>query len=103
MGMEFTPIQWMESATMDPTQGLSRGGSAGANHSFRTLLENSLAEVSKWEAQSAADDVGLVLGTAEDLAQIQINALKAETALQTTVQLTSRMVNAYKEVMQMQV
>ena len=45
----------------------------------------------------------LVNGDADDLAQIQINSMKTSTLLQTTVQLTSRMVNTYKEIMQMQV
>ena len=54
--------------------------------------------------KTADDDTNeLALGNSDNLAQIQIDSLKSQTALQTTVQLTSRMVTAYKEIMQMQV
>ena len=55
------------------------------------------------QAQSAEDSRKLALGEIDNIAQVQINALKTSTMLQTTVQLTSRAVGAYKEIMQMQV
>ena len=62
-----------------------------------------VTDVKEADKLSDIDGAGLSLGNADDLAQIQINMLKAETMLQTTVQITSRAVNAYKEIMQIQV
>ena len=61
--------------------------------SFKDILSQAYADYQQAKAVAEADN----------LAQIQINAMKAETMLQTTVQLTSRMVSAYKEIMQMQI
>ena len=70
---------------------------------FADILKQSMADYAKLEQVTAQDSKALALGTAQDLTQIQINAMKAEAALQTTVQLTTRTVNAYKEIMQMQI
>ena len=42
-------------------------------------------------------------GASSDIESAMIDATKASTAIETTVQLTTRAVNAYKEIMSMQV
>ena len=73
--------------------------------SFKDLGKKCFAinEFKEADKLSDIDNAQLSLGNADDLAQIQINTLKAETMLQTTVQITSRVVNAYKEIMSIQV
>lgn len=70
---------------------------------FQNILRDALAGLETATEQAAQDGYDLVLGDADDLALLQINAMKAESMLQTTVQLTTRIVNAYKEIMQMQI
>lgn len=100
----FTPIQPIEkmdfskavaplASTMSPT----------GPSTFGDLLKQTMSDYAKLEQVTAQDSRALALGTADNLTQIQINSMKAEAALQTTVQLTTRTVNAYKEIMQMQI
>lgn len=66
---------------------------------FRDAFEN-LAEQQDISSRDALD---LSLGKSDDLHNIMINSEAAAVALELTVQLTSRAVNAYNEIMRMQV
>lgn len=96
----ITPIEPMErmsfenaSAAVDQSQGKQ----------FSSILQQAVQELEQAQSNSNADTMMLVNGEVDDIAQVQINSMKTSTLLQTTVQLTSRMVNTYKEIMQMQV
>jgi len=71
--------------------------------SFSSVLKDVVSEYTTLQEASDKDTTDLAVGNADNLTQIQINSMKAETALQTTVQLTSRVVSAYKEIMQTQI
>ena len=73
------------------------------NIPFQSILTEAINQTNQATAVTQQDGVDLLLGNVDNLAQVQINSLKASTMLQTTVQLTSRVVNAYKEIMQMQI
>lgn len=105
MSQAFSAIVPIEKMKFDSIGKLTSQSDASENvtGSFSSLLNQSLQEVYKLNGISETDNAQLALGNADNLAQIQINALKATTAVQTTVQLVSRAVNAYKEIMQMQV
>ncbi len=70
---------------------------------FQNMLNSAIEATEKAQAVSEINSYELALGDVDDLAQIQIDSLKAQTMIQTTVQLTSRVVSAYKEIMQMQI
>lgn len=70
---------------------------------FGDVLSQAMQQVEQAQETSRQDAVALELGDVDNLAQIQINSMKSATMLQTATQLTSRAVNAYKEIMQMQV
>lgn len=70
---------------------------------FASVLQNAVNEYSNLQQTADTESQQLALGNTDNLAQITIDSLKAKAALQTTVQLTSRIVSAYKEIMQMQV
>lgn len=101
MAAFITPIQPMTfSAGIEKT---SVSASDKQGSSFEGVLNNALKSLENATATSDQDGVNLALGDVDDLAQLQINAMKAQTMLQTAVQLTTRTVNAYKEIMQMQI
>lgn len=52
---------------------------------------------------SRQDAYNLAMGRSDDLHSVMIHATQASTALKMTVELTSRVVNAYKEIMQTQI
>ncbi len=69
---------------------------------FQNLLTDLINETTNAMEVSEIDSYNLAMGEVDNLAQVQINSLKASTMLQTTVQVTTRAVNAYKEIMSMQ-
>ena len=92
------PIQQLSALKSAETE-----NSAGVSVPFSNILKDAVDNYTELQEVTDADNMALAFGDADNLAQIQIDSLKAETALQTTVQLTSRVVNAYKEIMQMSV
>ena len=66
---------------------------------FRDVYEN-LAEQQEISDRDALD---LSLGNSDDLHNIMINSEAAAIALELTVQLTSKALNAYNEIMRMQI
>lgn len=85
---------------MDFTQGQIEQQSAGIP--FGDILQQAIRSTEAAEKAGQQGNYDLAIGNVEDLAQIQIDSLKMQTMVQTTVQLTSRAVSAYKEIMQMQ-
>ena len=100
--MFIVPITPMEKMDFSKTETVKTASSA-TESGFSSLLDNAINGFKEADKLSDIDNAQLSLGNADDLAQIQINTLKAETMLQTTVQITSRVVNAYKEIMSIQV
>lgn len=90
------PMEKMAFGAVSPQEGTQGSG-------FGEILSNAVQELENAQKQSDADSVRLALGDVDDIAQVQINALKTATMVQTAVQLTTRAVNAYKEIMQMQI
>ena len=100
--MFIVPITPMEKMDFSTTEKVTAVKDVKEN-AFSSILDSAIENFKEADKLSDIDGAGLSLGNADDLAQIQINMLKAETMLQTTVQITSRAVNAYKEIMQIQV
>lgn len=100
MSQFITPMQKVEfgykhSTNPQPTQ--------ISDLPFQNILADAFNETIAANDISNQDTQDLILGNVDNIAQVQINSLKTQTMLQTTVQLTSRVVNAYKEILQMQI
>jgi len=72
-------------------------------NSFQNVLSSAIAALEETQAASRLDAYQLAFGNTDDLSQIMINTMKAESMIQTTVQITTRMIGAYKEIMNMQI
>ncbi|MEG1686286.1 MAG: flagellar hook-basal body complex protein FliE [Angelakisella sp.] len=70
---------------------------------FQDILSQALDNVRETSAVAEQDAYNLAMGNMDDLHTMQINAAKAATAMEFTVELTTRAVNAYNEVMRMQI
>jgi flagellar hook-basal body complex protein FliE len=68
---------------------------------FADMLENSIQAMQDTQAVAQDDAYRLALGEADDLHTIAVHSAQASVALEMTVQVVSRAVNAYKEIMQM--
>ena len=69
------------------------------------VREPAVPKMTQQESQQAAaqDTYDLAYGNSADLHTIMIHSAMETTAVETVVQLTSRAVSAYKEIMQMQI
>lgn len=71
--------------------------------SFSSFLENALDQVNQDQLKAEKLTEKLVAGKVTDLHQVTVAAQKAELSLQLTVQVRNKIVEAYQEVMRMQV
>ncbi|MDI3280892.1 MAG: flagellar hook-basal body complex protein FliE [Bacillota bacterium] len=91
------PLQGVGGA---PGAAAQRGKEQGA--SFADLLKSALAEVNR--LQQEAEEASLRLATGEaELHQVMIAAEKANISLQLTLAIRNKLLDAYHEIMRMQV
>jgi len=72
-------------------------------NTFQNVLQKAIATIEDTERASRMDSYRLAFGEVDDLSQVIINSMKMESMVQTTVQITTRVVNAYKEIINMQI
>lgn len=70
---------------------------------FAELFQNALQEVNKLQLDADVANAKLATGRIDDIAPVVIATEKASIALQLTVQVRNKMVEAYNDVMRMQV
>lgn len=70
---------------------------------FADIFQQAISNVKELNEIANQDAYDLAMGNADDLHTIMINSAKAATALELTVQLTSKAVSAYNEIMKMQI
>ena len=75
---------------------------ANVTNGFSNVLNQAIENVK--ESQQAADQSAqsLLMGQSDDLHTVMIQAEQAALALELTVQVTSKAINAYNEIMRMQ-
>ncbi len=71
--------------------------------SFGDVLKSKIQNVKDLETQSMKSAYEISTGISNDIEGAMLDSTKATTAIQMTVQLTTRVVNAYKEILNMQV
>lgn len=70
---------------------------------FGDLLKQAIDGVNSLDQQSADMKTNLVTGQIDDIAQVLIAAEKSNIAFQLTVQIRNKVIEAYQEIMRMQV
>jgi len=78
------------------------GGESGAV-SFSDVLNQAVENQESMNAQSNSGTLDLLSGNTDDLAGLMIDAKKSEIAVNLTVAIRNKAMDAYKEVMNMQV
>ncbi|WP_010249089.1 flagellar hook-basal body complex protein FliE [Acetivibrio cellulolyticus] len=71
--------------------------------SFANYLKDALTNVSNLEKESTALTEDFAAGKTDNIHQVMIAAEKADVALQFTMQIRNKIMDAYKEIMNMQV
>ncbi|MGL4520963.1 MAG: flagellar hook-basal body complex protein FliE [Bacilli bacterium] len=71
--------------------------------SFGEMLSNAIGEVNNLQQQSDQKTLQLVKGEQVELHDVMISAQKSSVALQATIEVRNKMVEAYQEVMRMNI
>jgi len=70
---------------------------------FSNILSESMRNAVEMEAADRASTVELLTGQADDLSGLMLDMQKAELSLNLTLQIRNRVIDAYNEIMRMQV
>ena len=102
--MYIVPLAGLEPLTsiQQKTQLAQQPGAEGIVP-FADLLDEARQNLAQSQAQVQADVYDLLTGGSTDLHQLTIDAAMQQASVEMTVQLTSRAVSAYKEILQMQI
>jgi flagellar hook-basal body complex protein FliE len=71
--------------------------------SFRQILSTALEDVNKLQLSAQQGSANLAAGKIQDVSEVVIATEKATIALQLTMQVRNKVVDAYQEIMRMQV
>lgn len=97
----LTPMQSVGSVT--ETAKPADSGIAEEGESFLSTLKSKIQEVKDLETQSMNSAYDVAMGYSDDIESAMIDATKASTAIELTTQITTRAVNAYKSILEMQI
>lgn len=71
--------------------------------SFGDILKSKIQNVKNLEEKSLQNAYDIAAGNSNDIEMAMMDASRAQTAIEMTVQLTTRAVNAYKDILNIQV
>ncbi len=100
--MEIEALQ-MTPVKMQAESHLGEDKPAQTVPDFGEYLKNALGEVNSLQKESDNMSKALAAGQVEDISQVVIAAEKADIALQLTLAVRNKAVEAYQEIMRMQV
>lgn len=84
----------------DSLQKLNLGKNSSSD--FKSFLFDAMDKVNETAAQSKSSGYSILTGEADEVHNIMIDSVKSEITLQLAVQLRNKALDAYKEVMNMQ-
>jgi flagellar hook-basal body complex protein FliE len=76
---------------------------AGGENNFKNILTEALDRFERVGDENAQSTLDLLTGNTDDLSQTMITAQKSEIAVNLTVAIRNKAIEAYKEIMNMQV
>jgi len=105
--MSINPLQPNIMHLFNPEPVSSRSNTAigvdGTERSFADILTESLGTAGVTDSVDKSSMLQLMMGEADDLSGLLIDAQKAELALQLALQIRNKVIDAYNEVMRMSV
>ncbi len=82
---------------------MGKSGNTKENSSFSEAMKKQLGEVNELQMQSEKASEALALGEADNIHEVMIRTEEAKLALEMTVQIRNKVVEAYQEIMKMQI
>ncbi len=77
--------------------------SSGSGGGFGSLLTNAISSLNDTQNTAASDSTALATGQASDVTQVVTDVEKASLEMQLAVQVRDKAVDAYEEIMRMQI
>lgn len=99
--MFIVPISQLPSIS-PVTESAKVSESASIGSSFENVLNSAIQRLEDVQSISDNDSIDLALGRSDDLHSIQINTMKATAAIELTASITSKVLSAYKEILNLQ-
>ena len=99
--MNIIPISSM--SVLTPSARGTGMSEAANNLPFKGILQQAIRDAEETQIVKEQDSHALALGETDDIAGIMINSEKAEIAIQMLVQLRNKVMDAYTEIMRMNV
>ena len=95
--------RFLESANIDSKTKLETTPSSNAGPSFADTLKEAVNNVNQMQVDSDHKAQELATGKSDDIAGVMIATEKAEIALRAMVQVRNKIIDAYQDIMKMQV
>lgn len=94
--LQLMPVNGRLSSSVSPT-------ASNEDKPFSQVLSEAMGEVNQLQQKAASAGADLAAGNIQDISEVVIATEKATIALQLTMQVRNKVVEAYQEVMRMQV
>lgn len=103
MKIEINPISPIKLGGVAEVNSVKNEKVSAMNESFSELLSKAIGQVNTLQKQGDEARMLLATGNVEDLHTVMIATEKASLAMQLTVQIRNKAVEAYQEIMRMQI
>jgi len=97
--LSLSPVNLQKSILQEDEMSVS----GEQKQTFGAILSNALNDVNKLQLNAQQTSVDLAAGKVQDISEAVIATEKATIALQLTMQVRNKVVDAYQEIMRMQV
>ena len=103
--MNVNPLQpnFVNLVSNEPASLFSSGKGEVTEANFADILTDSLKTAAELDAADKASAIELLIGQSDDLAGLLLDAQKAELSLTLALQIRNKVMDAYNEIMRMQV
>ena len=103
--MNINPLQpsFINLTSIDPKFTIPAGVEETQESSFADILTDSLKTAAELDAKDKTSAIELLIGQSDDLAGLILDAQKAELSLNLALQIRNKVIDAYNEIMRMQV
>ncbi|MEA5136672.1 MAG: flagellar hook-basal body complex protein FliE [Candidatus Fimivivens sp.] len=99
--MFIVPISELQ-PIIPTTESNKPSGQLGSGANFEHVLKNAIQNLDDLQSASDKDAIDLALGRTDDLHNVQITTMKATAAIELTAGITSKVLSAYQQIINMQ-
>jgi len=99
-------VKFLEGGRIEGATGrnpVESGGLNSSDKSFSDTLKDAINSVNQLQVQSDKSIQNLASGKTDNIAEVMVAAEKADIALKVMVQVRNKMIDAYQDIMKMQV